>query len=211
MADAGGATWAALLLDHSSWATLEVLSFCEGLTPHQLAASTPGTFGTIFETLHHFIESDGHYVRRIAPELWPADMDPDADGAWTASLGGPEAFEWVRNGGPEASRLERRRQAFLSGNLADAFALLRARAETVARLWREYLRGDPDPSALIAMPSWSFEAAPAVLAAMAIGHADEHREQIRAILTSLDVEPPNIGAVAWARTRGLLRSLPHAR
>lgn len=95
------------LFAHNAWATGELLTFCGQLRAEQLAATAPGAFGTLFETLHHFIESDGHYVGRVAPQLWPADLHPDANDAWEASLGGPAAFEWVRSGGDE--RLARRR------------------------------------------------------------------------------------------------------
>ena len=54
------------LFEHSAWATQTLLETCEPLSPEQLAATAPGAFGTIFETLHHFIESDGHYARRVA-------------------------------------------------------------------------------------------------------------------------------------------------
>jgi hypothetical protein len=134
------------VLEHNAWATDELLAFCERLSAEQLLATAAGAFGTIFETLHHFIESDGHYVGRVVPHLWPAAMHPDANDAWEASLGGRDAFERVR-ATPLEDRVRARRAAFLSGNLSEAFGLLRSRAETVAGLWTTYARSDPDPSA----------------------------------------------------------------
>jgi uncharacterized damage-inducible protein DinB len=202
----GAASMVGFVLEHSAWATGELHSFCEPLPAEQLAATAPGAFGTVFETLHHFIESDGHYVRRVAPQLWPADLHPDANDAWEASLGGPAAFQQVRATAAEG-RVRARRAAFLSGDLPEAFALLRSRAETVAELWRTWVNGDPDPSSTCAIPGTSDESTAAVQVAQAVGHSHEHREQIRAILTSLGHEPPDISGMAWGRAHGLLRAV----
>jgi len=72
------------LFAHNGWATEQLLSFCERLSRDQLAASAPGSLGTVFETLHHFIQSEGGYVRRAAPGLWPAGLDPDLEGTFPA-------------------------------------------------------------------------------------------------------------------------------
>jgi uncharacterized damage-inducible protein DinB len=187
------------VLEYNAWATAELLTFCEPLPAAQLASTLPGTLGTIFETLHHLIESDGHYVRRVAPHLWPALLHPDANDAWEASLGGKEAFERVRATTPPEARIGARRVAFLTGNLKEAFALLRSRADTVANLWRAYSGSNPEPSAICIIPGTSTESTASVQIAQAIGHGHEHREQVRAILTSLEIEPPDISGLAWGR------------
>lgn len=159
-----------------AWATEILLDVCEELTPEQLATTTPYTYGTIFETLHHYIESDGHYARRVAPDLWPADLHPDVNDAWEASLGGPEAFQWVRGGGPEESRIQRRRTAFLTGDHAGAFRQLRARAARVAHVWLTYADKEPDLAARCRFwPNSESSAAVQILQALRHSHGTKSR------------------------------------
>jgi len=47
---------------HNTWATIELFDVCATLTPEQLAAPTPGTFGSIHETLQHIVSSDSWYL-----------------------------------------------------------------------------------------------------------------------------------------------------
>ena len=193
------------VLEHSAWATAELLTFCERLSAQQLAATAPGAFGTVFESLHHFIESDGHYVRRVAPELWPADMHPDANDAWEVSLGGPAAFERVR-ATPAEDRVRARRAAFVqSGDLPEAFALLRARATKIAELWRRYAGSDPDTSARC--EDANFESPAGVQIAQALQHSHAHREQVCTILTTWGLEPPDLSGLTWGLATGSRRRI----
>jgi uncharacterized damage-inducible protein DinB len=192
------------LFEQHAWATQTLIDVCEPLTPQQLATTLPHTFGTIFETLHHFVESDGHYARRVAPELWPSGLHPDANDAWEASLGGADAFAWVRDGGPEASRIERRRTAFLGGDHARAFDLLRARASAVAQIWLTYADSEPDLAARCQFGRQS-ESSAAVQILQAARHSHEHQEQVRAILSSLGIEPPDLSGLAWGAAIGDVR------
>jgi uncharacterized damage-inducible protein DinB len=57
---------------HNAWATEQLLAFSEKLNEQQLAATAPGAVGTLFETLHHYIEAEGGYLSRLAPNLRPA-------------------------------------------------------------------------------------------------------------------------------------------
>lgn len=50
---------------HNTWATKQLLSFCRGLTPDQLRATPPGTYGTIIDVLNHIIYSNAGYLPRI--------------------------------------------------------------------------------------------------------------------------------------------------
>jgi hypothetical protein len=192
------------LFEQHAWATHVLLAACEELSPEQLATTVPSAYGTIFETVHHFIESDGHYARRVAPDLWPADLHPDANDAWEASLGGAEAFAWVRHGGPEESRIERRRAAFLSGDLATAFELLRARAAAVGKIWATYAASDPDVAARCRFWPES-ESSAGVQIVQALRHSHEHQEQVRSILSSLGIEPPDLSGLAWGVAIGDVR------
>jgi uncharacterized damage-inducible protein DinB len=47
---------------HHAWANDRILDACSNLTPEQLAAPAPGTFGPILDTLRHLIGSDNWYL-----------------------------------------------------------------------------------------------------------------------------------------------------
>src|SRR5262245_55150110 len=47
---------------HHVWATLQVLDVCAGLDPEQLEATSPGTYGTILDTLRHIASADSGYL-----------------------------------------------------------------------------------------------------------------------------------------------------
>jgi uncharacterized damage-inducible protein DinB len=48
--------------NHHIWATERVLETCAGLTPEQLAAPCPGTYGPIIDTLRHIVQADSFYL-----------------------------------------------------------------------------------------------------------------------------------------------------
>ncbi|MDQ2935537.1 MAG: hypothetical protein M3R49_11290 [Chloroflexota bacterium] len=48
--------------DHHIWATLRVIDACEPLSPEQLEATVPGTYGSIIETLRHLVGADAAYL-----------------------------------------------------------------------------------------------------------------------------------------------------
>ena len=47
---------------HHVWATLQVMDVCAGLDPDQLEATSPGTYGTILDTLRHIASADSGYL-----------------------------------------------------------------------------------------------------------------------------------------------------
>jgi uncharacterized damage-inducible protein DinB len=47
---------------HHIWATERLIDACEVLTPEQLRAPAPGTYGPIVATLAHMVGSDGWYL-----------------------------------------------------------------------------------------------------------------------------------------------------
>lgn len=47
---------------HHIWATERLIDACEELTPEQLRAPAPGTYGPIIATLAHMVSSDGWYL-----------------------------------------------------------------------------------------------------------------------------------------------------
>jgi uncharacterized damage-inducible protein DinB len=48
--------------EHHVWATLRVFDACEPLSPEQLEATAPGTYGSIIETLRHTVGADAAYL-----------------------------------------------------------------------------------------------------------------------------------------------------
>jgi uncharacterized damage-inducible protein DinB len=57
---------------YNAWANLKLLDACQALTPEQLAAGAPGTYGTIYRTLQHLIDSEAFYYSLLTGEPLPA-------------------------------------------------------------------------------------------------------------------------------------------
>jgi uncharacterized damage-inducible protein DinB len=90
-------------LHYNRWANLAVIDACARLTPEQLASSSPGSYGTIYETLKHIIRAEAGYYHLLTEErlpppfAWedeptPAEMRPYAEQVSTALLGAAEAM-----------------------------------------------------------------------------------------------------------------------
>src|SRR5438094_4211684 len=58
---------------HNAWAMRELLRVCGVLTPVQLQATAPGTYGSISETFRHIVSSEPRYYARLAGEPLPSD------------------------------------------------------------------------------------------------------------------------------------------
>jgi uncharacterized damage-inducible protein DinB len=108
--------------DHHVWATLRVLDVCLKLTPEQLEATVPGTYGSILDTARHLVGADGWYLFRITEdasyridedhmdlhelrtameryaEAWPHVIEQDID---------PDEIEVRRNADRSVSRTAR--------------------------------------------------------------------------------------------------------
>lgn len=54
------------IIEHHIWANDILLTFCETLTPEQLALTAPGTFGTVEETIVHVAANEEGYLRELA-------------------------------------------------------------------------------------------------------------------------------------------------
>ncbi len=63
---------------HSCWANIELIRFCERLSPEQLGWSLPGTYGSVERTLRHTVSADQGYLLALAGRL-PAEprVDPE--------------------------------------------------------------------------------------------------------------------------------------
>jgi uncharacterized damage-inducible protein DinB len=58
------------LFKHNTWANLRLIDVCAGLSEEQLAASVPGTFGGVRDTLVHIVAAQEGYLSRLeAKEL----------------------------------------------------------------------------------------------------------------------------------------------
>lgn len=53
------------LIRYNNWANAQILAACLELTPEQLAATAPGTYGSIHATLGHLIAAEADYVGRM--------------------------------------------------------------------------------------------------------------------------------------------------
>jgi uncharacterized damage-inducible protein DinB len=53
------------LIRYNNWANAQVFTACEKLTPEQLDATVPGTYGSIRNTMEHIIRSEAAYIGRL--------------------------------------------------------------------------------------------------------------------------------------------------
>jgi uncharacterized damage-inducible protein DinB len=64
------------LFQHNHWANLAIVAACRDLSEAQLNSTINGTFGSIYETLHHMATSEQSYFSRIStgqPKRYPDD------------------------------------------------------------------------------------------------------------------------------------------
>ncbi|MBW7884165.1 MAG: DinB family protein [Caldilineaceae bacterium] len=54
------------LFSHHLWANLRLLERCAELTPEQLNGTAIGTYGSIYDTLHHIVTAEQSYLSRIS-------------------------------------------------------------------------------------------------------------------------------------------------
>jgi uncharacterized damage-inducible protein DinB len=67
------------LFRHHQWANLRLFELCARLTPDQLDASIPGTYGSIRDTLQHIVTAEQSYFSRISTgtrKARPKDAPP---------------------------------------------------------------------------------------------------------------------------------------
>jgi len=50
---------------YNNWANAQVFAACQTLTAEQLAATAPGTYGNIRDTLRHIIRAEADYIGRM--------------------------------------------------------------------------------------------------------------------------------------------------
>ena len=69
------------LLRHKTWATLQLIEFCQRLAPEHLDATIPGTYGTVRATLRHLLLADEGYFRSVTGEEIPPPPEGSGLGA----------------------------------------------------------------------------------------------------------------------------------
>jgi uncharacterized damage-inducible protein DinB len=53
---------------YNNWANAQIIAACQKLTAEQLAATAPGAYGTIRDTLEHIVRAEASYLGRMTGE-----------------------------------------------------------------------------------------------------------------------------------------------
>jgi uncharacterized damage-inducible protein DinB len=167
---------------YKTWATLRLIEHCQSLEDKQLDATTPGTYGTIRETLRHIVGAEERYCSILTRERFPSKAAAEAFGTSLDRLpDGPvpldELAERIRRMGPHWEAMAQ--DADLPG-----------RDVTTTDGW--HLPG-------------------AVIMAQTIHHAGDHRSHIMSILGARGLElpgPNDLDAWGYAESEGLMQELP---
>lgn len=93
------------LVRHNTWANLKLLEFCTGLPPEQLRWTTPGTFGTLHETLRHIVAAEHGYLHGLTGELPPIEVE--GRGKPLTSDNTPPLAELIERAASNGERMER--------------------------------------------------------------------------------------------------------
>jgi uncharacterized damage-inducible protein DinB len=88
------------------------------------------------------------------------------------------------------------------GNETDDLDQLEARADETARLWERILGEPVDAERLLMLDAGEYECYAGVVVSQALHHAIAHREQIRAGVAALGVQPPDLQPWAYAVETG---------
>jgi uncharacterized damage-inducible protein DinB len=91
------------------------------------------------------------------------------------------------------------------GNETDELDQVEARVDETARLWEQLLAEPLDAERLLMLEEGEYECYAAVVVAQALHHANSHREQIRAGLADLGIQPPDLQPWAYADETGRAR------
>ena len=148
------------LLRHHLWANLLLLESCAALTPEQLAASIPGSYGSIYVTWQHIVRGEQSYYSRISTGQRLNRPDDEPDMTFT------QMADSLRHTGT---------------GLIEWSAQVKAE-DTAAVKWEDGSTRD--------VPK-------AILYVQVINHATEHREQIKATMTDIGIEPPDLQGWAY--------------
>ncbi len=64
-----------LVLRHNAWANRYLIDFCAKLDPAALNRATPGTYGTLLETIQHIVSGEQWYISLLSGEKIGASVD----------------------------------------------------------------------------------------------------------------------------------------
>ncbi len=165
------------LFRHKTWATLRLIGYCQDLADEHLDATTPGTYGTIRQTLRHLVEAEEGYFSILTRARF---LTKDEAAAFVFPDPLPE--------GPVP--LE---------DLAGRIRRLGPRWETLAQ------DADLPVREVTTRDGWSMPGA--VPLAQVIHHADDHRTHVLSILGSRGLEVPELDLWGYADSAGLAREL----
>ena len=144
------------IYSHHLWANVRLLEQCADLNAEQLAATAPGAYDSIQDTLEHIVKAERSYFSRIST----GQMYQHPEDAQPMSI--EEMIQAVRTTGE---------------GLVDWVGKIEAE-DTVLLDWYGTPREVPKTTILTQV----------------INHATEHREQVKGILTQLDIEPPDLSS-----------------
>jgi uncharacterized damage-inducible protein DinB len=170
------------LFRYKTWATLRLIEYCKGLGDEELDATTPGTYGTIRETLRHIIDSEEGYLSILTRKRF-------------ASKAAAAAFVRSPDRLPEGPA---------------SLDELARRINVMGPQW-EALAQDADLAARDVTTTDGMHLPGAVILAQVIHHAGDHRNQVMSILGSRGLElpgPNDLDAWGYAEATGLMQKLP---
>jgi uncharacterized damage-inducible protein DinB len=168
------------LFRYKTWATLRLIEYCQQLPAEHLDATTPGTYGTIRETLQHLVDAEQGYFSILTRARFRTKeeaaayvfSDPLPDGPVPLA----ELAERIRRLGPR---------------------------------W-EALAQDPDLAGREVTTTDGYRLPAAVVMAQTIHHADDHRTHILSILGARGLElpePNGLDAWGYAEATGLMQEM----
>ena len=107
-----------------------------------------------------------------------------------------------------ARRLTGRTVAWLDrdGDETVDIETLEGRIDELAPIWEDFTSRPVDAEPIIILNQGAYEAHAGVLVAQVLNHGNAHREQICAILTAANIQPPDIQAWAYGEATGRGRS-----
>ena len=98
-------------LAHHVWATERLIDECASLTPEKLTTPSPGTYGSILDTLRHLVSSDGWYLSFFREQAAPIDEEAEVSLAELRSAIERNGTAWTeviaRQSDPEEDMPER--------------------------------------------------------------------------------------------------------
>ena len=170
------------LFRYKTWATLRLIEYCQDLEDEHLDATTPGTYGTIRETLRHLVDAEEGYLSILTRERFPSKAAGEAfvrppDRLSDGPVPMAELAERIRRMGPQ---------------------------------W-EALAMDPNLPGRDVTTTDGMHLPGAVILAQTIHHAGDHRSHIMSILGSRGLElpgPNDLDAWGYAEALDLMQELP---